>query len=234
MYKHKFLLTVLFGLGGCCLIPAAGATPLLPGQFLVVPNLNVTGETGSLIASTPVGGISYDTEPTCNDICGSITEGVYRESGGTLDFVYQFSNRGPSGTDVISMSNYAPFPIPNQFSTDVQYSDAVPVDNGAGLFLLPLGANGTNPNPTVTNRTANGRTVSYNFSGTQGESAILIVKTNALFYEPGTASIHNDAGTPALAGFFAPVPEPGFYGVLAIGLAAVVLAGKFVKRPTLS
>src|SRR3974377_1523328 len=75
----------------------------------------------------------------------------------------------------------------------------------------------------------------YGNGGGQGESAILIIQTNAPDYTPGSVAligtgskVADSSGvgfgtiynTGKLSGtFLAPIPEPGFYGVLAIGLA---------------
>src|SRR3974377_1684056 len=77
----------------------------------------------------------------------------------------------------------------------------------------------------------------YGNGGAQGESAILIIQTNAPDYTPGSVAligtgskVADSSGvgfgtiynTGKFSGtFLAPIPEPGFYGVLSIGLAGL-------------
>jgi hypothetical protein len=69
------------------------------------------------------------------------------------------------------------------------------------------------------------KTGSYEVNGTS-ESAVLITKTNTARYVPGVPTIQ-DGISQNLSGFFSPIPEPGFYGVLAIGLALTFWAARF-------
>jgi len=110
------------------------------------------------------------------------------------------------------------------------------------LFCSATGATVLNPKPItpgtaptgffqlgnygqIENATKSGQTVPYELNGTS-ESAVLIAKSNTAGYTPGVPSIQ-DGMRQNLSEFFSPIPEPGFYGVLAIGLAMTVWAAKF-------
>jgi hypothetical protein len=70
-----------------------------------------------------------------------------------------------------------------------------------------------------------GKAVPYELNGTSGESAVLIVRTRT-GYIPGLSTVQ-DGISKNISEFFSPIPEPGFYGVLAIGLAMTLWAAKF-------
>jgi hypothetical protein len=72
---------------------------------------------------------------------------------------------------------------------------------------------------------ATAQTVSFG----KGTSA-LFSKTNAAFAVPGTVSIINNGTVDPISGFVAPVPEPGFYGILAAGLSLLFVAVKFRRK----
>jgi hypothetical protein len=98
------------------------------------------------------------------------------------------------------------------------------VCNAGGVASLNVTA-------ATVNEAPNASTLSFNFSKglESGLSSILIVQTTAKAYEPGGVAVQDsrnfnsfDMGLPGYQP--APVPEPGFYGVLAIGLAAILCA----------
>lgn len=176
-------------------------------------------------------------------ICGQYDEAVYRNnSNGTLDFVYQFSNGyAKAGVDAFSVSYYNDNAAwgwaTNAYYTNVEPagflgtpgckyvvtgSPSIPVCNAGGVASL-------NITPATVNESDDGSTLNFNFTkGSEaGFSSILIVQTWAKQYEPGGIAIHDsrnfnsfDLGLPG----YQPVPEPGFYGALSIGLAAIVWA----------
>jgi len=110
------------------------------------------------------------------------------------------------------------------------------------LFCSAAGATVLNPKPItsgttptgfyqlgnygqIENAIKSGQTAPYELNGTS-ESAVLIAKSNTSRYVPSIPSIQ-DGMRQNLSEFFSPIPEPGFYGVLAIGLAMTVWAAKF-------
>jgi hypothetical protein len=208
----------------------AGATVLTPLPSGTTTPILATTETGTLVAGSTVSG-SYNLGTGAS---GTITESVYTEVGGTLDFVYQFTNTSQTdGIGELAVSNFA------GWLTGVGYQTAA-----FGSFSASAG---TNPNPTSASRTGvvasplSGTTVDFNFSPTEAcnsgvgcptpaESAILIVGTNATTISSGFVSII-DGGSQTLMGFESPAPEPRYYGaLLAIGLAMASVVAKSRRK----
>jgi hypothetical protein len=154
-----------------------------------------------------------------------VTEAVYRDGvTGNMDFVYQFNNNSGSLKPIEQMSD-SPY---DMFLTDVQESvTAFGTFTGGGTLSAS------------TDRSVSGGNIAWSGiwggSGSSVTSAILMVKTNANFFQPGTISFIN-AGTVTLNGFFAPsqVPEPTFYGLLGAGLLAMLWVSRKRKasQPT--
>lgn len=207
----------------------AGATVLTPLPSGTTTPIAATTETGTLVAgSTVSGNYNLGTGAT-----GTVTEAVYRETGGTLDFVYQFTNTSlTDGIGELSVSNFA------TWLTGVGYQTAA-----MGPFSI---SQGTDPNPSSASRTGvvanplGGTTVDFNFSPTEAcsgatcttpaESAILIVGTNATTISSGFVSII-DGGSQTLMGFESPAPEPRYYGVfLVLGLAMASVVTKYRRK----
>ncbi len=208
----------------------AGATVLTPLPSGTTTPIAATTETGTLVAGSTVSG-NYNLG---TGAAGTIQESVYQEAGGTLDFVYQFTNTSLSdGIGELSVSNFA------GWLTGVGYQTTA-----LGSFTPSAG---TNPNPSSASRTGvvanplGGTTVDFNFSPTEAcnsgagcptaaESAILIVGTNATTISSGFVSII-DGGSQTLQGFESPAPEPRYYGaLLAIGLAMASVVTKYRRK----
>jgi hypothetical protein len=227
-----------------CLGTPAGATPVTPGMPDTILTL------GSLAGYTQIANTGAQTYNNCATntgnpyptICGQYDEAVYQNnSNGTLDFVYQFSNGYASaGVDTISLSYFndeAPATgwVTNAYYTDLEPagflgkpdckyvvtgSPSVPVCNTGGVAS-------ENIKPTTFNEAPNGSTLSFNFGRglESGLSSILIVQTTAKSYEPGGIAVQGSRNFNSFAldlPGYQPVPEPGFYGVLAIGLAIIL------------
>jgi hypothetical protein len=199
------------------LTAAANATLLAPGgsvgdgTALSPGSLTIFSDTlGSPLASvtTPVATPTYS---------GTLTSAVYQNPGGTLDFLYQFSNSANStdGIERLSMTSFT------GFTTDVGYrTDAVsPFVAGA-------------QQPFFATRSANGSVVGFEFASNNqagpylvspGEaSRTLVVRTNATQYFAGNTAIVD--GFASNAPSFAPsaIPEPAsLAGLATIALGAI-------------
>src|SRR5947209_4090587 len=99
--KKSIVLAAVIALLG--LAPQSQATPLPPGTT-VVPD--VSPETGVATADTFTK--AFDTNAGGIGIKGTIQETVFKEVGGTLDFVYQIAV-DPASNDAVmrlTISNY--------------------------------------------------------------------------------------------------------------------------------
>jgi len=274
----------------------AGATLIDPGTKLnAVP---AGTETGTLVAT--VSG-SYNTITTVKGkdigIAGAVVEAVYSEDSTTssvcavghtcLDFVYQFTETNPNS----GVTSFAASDFDNivDWKTDLSQSSTKANSLAISLFTA---VTGKNPNSTDAQRGNNGPdTVAADGGGTvtfvmadgggtatdsthELESYILIIKTDAPKYVPGSVSLLSNhtatsfvgtgnpspwidaycMGCPGVQGFMpgisnsnvlpafalngtgyfntflAPIPEPGFYGVLAIALAGLFVAVKYRRN----
>jgi hypothetical protein len=180
------------------------ATPVLPGGTvfndtfsasqdirLLADNLNVNWSLGSGSAAAS----------------GTYTDAVYRNTAGTLDFVYQFTESSTSKVGITSTSGYN-FAT---FTTDVGY-----VTNGAalpgGIFMTGTVVPGA---PNYITRSSDGSTITFAFSlspstniGPGVTSSVLMVSTNATKFEAGAGGILA-SGTYNILGFQPTfVPEP--------------------------
>jgi hypothetical protein len=207
---------------------------------------------GSLTGYTQIANTGPETYNNCATnidnahptICGQYDAAVYQNnSNGTLDFVYQFSNGyANAGVDTFGVSYFndeAPASgwVTNAYYTNVEPAGflgtpgcnyivtgnpSVPACSGGGVASL-------NITPATINEAPDSSALSFNFGNglESGLSSILIVQTTARNYEPGGVAIQDsrnfnsfELGLPG----YQPVPEPGFYGALAIGLAVIVWA----------
>jgi len=219
----------------------AGATVLAPAGdcAAVVPTatctklLTTTAETGTLTASHTT---SFDValangQPAMSDAYGTLTEGVYTEGSGMLDFVYQFTETNPAiGLSSVSLGSYA------GFTTDVNYSLVTPIDNGTPGPLFSAVTLVPNDVPIQATRSGiAGSTINFVFNdqpttsgGDAGtESAIMIIRTDATTFRPGSYAVNNMFNQ-TLFGFFAPAPEPRLEGLAVVALFGVVAF--FVRR----
>jgi hypothetical protein len=208
MTKIRILLPLLMLLSMALICLPANATPLPPGGT-VVPSAFV-GSPGTLEATNTA---TFVSTLGVSDFSGTVTEAVYLDSiTNTMDFVYQFTNNATSTRPIEQMSDSA-F---DSFLTDVQQSvTAFGSFTGGGTLAVDA------------TRSAGGGNVawdgSWGGSGSSVTSAILMIKTSANSFMPGTVSFIN-SGTVTLTGFFAPseVPEPTFYGLLGAGLFGLI------------
>ncbi len=236
MNRTRISLAGLFAGTALCLGIPAFATPVTPN------GLDTPLTTGSLAGYTQIANTGAQTYNSCTPntgqtICGQYDEAVYQNnSNGTLDFVYQFTNGYPGdGVDAVSVQHFGGLAVA-AFYTDTEPAGFLGTPGClytviGGIPVCQVGGTpSTNPNPSDVNESLNGQTINFNYtSGLEtGVSSILIVQTSATQYRPGTFAIQDglnyNSAELGLNAFqpFQPVPEPGFYGLVGIGLAGIL------------
>jgi hypothetical protein len=158
---------------------------------------------------------------------GTLTDAVFLNNRGTLDFAYQFTNASSSmvGITETTAYNYG------NFLTDVGY-----VKNGAALpgAKFVTGTTSTGGIPSIISRSPDGSTISFQFNASVAANikpgvttAVLLISTNATRYADAGIGIIA-SGTDNLEGFeplHSTVPEPGF--LLPMGL--ILVLGAFIS-----
>ncbi len=212
--------TLLAAVAVMAVASTANATLLAPGGSVgdgtaqSPGTLSVFGDAlGTPLAqvSTPVATPTYS---------GTLTSAVFTNPGGTLDFLYQFSNDANSsdGIERLTMTSFT------GFTTDVGYrTDAV----------APFAAGAQQP--LLATRSANGSVVGFEFTSSNqpgpylispGEaSRTIVIRTNATQHFVGNTAIID--GFAANAPSFAPseIPEPASLATL-----ATVALGAMMRR----
>jgi hypothetical protein len=209
LFRAKAALVAALTLIACAAVAPAHAdvigTPVISGGGAVPippePGQNLGNET--LLAQVLAAQINSGNP----NLKGSITEAVYRNSAGTLDFAYQLSNTGSVTLGTVVVSDFTGFAT------------------NAGSLTPPLPANASDFNaagvaaPTPSSRTLNGANVffdAFNLAG-GATSAVFFVHTDALdFNALGFANVvanSTDAGGGVVPNLLqpkplAPVPEP--------------------------
>lgn len=175
----------------------------------------------SVAVGGPFGGVlqnqvsTFVSTPTYS---GWAHAAVYKNSGGTMDFYYQFDNLADSRNGIVRITGYDY----TGFTTDV-YQTA------AAFGIFQAGTQSIN----LADRGVSG-VVGFNFlpTGTvsPGKTSYTgIVRTNAEYYQAGSFGIIDGFTTNAVA--FAPaVPEPETYGLMLLGLGLVGFAAKRRNR----
>jgi hypothetical protein len=168
----------------------------------------------SPFASTPTG------------LSGSLESAVYKTASGTLDFFYQITDTtgkvqdlgvpiGAIGGTVsvfYVLSSSSPTPIP-------------PFKAETNTDGIPSFASNTPGSPGIVDFTLSNMKAGVT-------SVIFEVQTTDKTYTTGTANISTTVPRVATASTYSPVPEPGFYGLLAIGLAGLFwVATRRSRRP---
>ena len=170
-----------------------------PGVLTIFTDTNLT-----LMASTsaPVVGAS-------STVFGTLRSSVYMNSGGTLDFYYQYSN--DLNSDPIHRLTMTSF---RNFTTDVGYR-LTPIGQFTGGTIIANEAN----------RNASGSVVGFDYDTPisippGATTATLVIRTNANNWGPGFASVINGSATTVAS--FAPVPEPATIAALGLGAIALI------------
>ena len=201
--------------GMLALTTPAGAIVLTPGNSDVTAT-SFSGAPGTLIATATS---SFTSVLGASDFSGSVTEDVYKDSGtGMMDFVYQFSNNAASGKDIdqMTIADFGGY-INDAYESTGPVFDAFTASSNTSSGVHELAG-----------------TISWDYTTGMvpgATSAIVMIKTNAPTYAPGTISFI-DQGTATLTDFMAPAtaPEPSFIALLGLGLAGIVGAVKQSRR----
>ncbi len=224
------------------------ALPLIPGGTVLNPTFT-TAPAGSPIAVDPVtnttgtlnNGYNWKTSISArNKAAGNYLSAVYLDPvSNQLDFYYQIQNSfSGSGNNQNTLSfNFAITDFTGFLITDVQQVSGMSFSQFSGSTPRTIKS---------VSRSASGSTVTVNLTGTvrPGQnSSVLLLKTNALNFQQGTSTFKflNPptgcvANTPSVCGnayqqpFFLNnldpvlVPEPGFYGMLSMGIGGLLFA----------
>lgn len=204
------------------LTPPASATPLAAGTSCIVgvdcgsPGPNFTPDSVGTLLNTVTRKVTGVNSAKVVRFTGQLKSAVYQEASGYLTFYYQYYADLGSATavDGFSMTDFAGYTVNAGYRTD---------NLGGGFFSTG------SKTPRELSLDVTGSVVGFdykspNFGVLSGGtiSNIMVIKTNAKSYTTGSTQII-DGGVDTVS-TFAPVPEPGFYGVLSVGLAGLALA----------
>lgn len=209
---------IMLPLGGTVSLPGGDTYNNSAGS--VAPGATEIASTTVAINLSPVSGLRGVT----------MTEEVFREAGGTLDFLYQINNTlGSESVTSIALTNFT-FSAISPFTTRVGYTTTLPVQSGTALFTSP----GTE-SPISATRTVGGGQITFNFTGVNGIAAgtlsnVFFIRTNATAYDAGGTVTANGAhsNTGVLVLEPASVPEPS--SVTLLGLGAAIGLGALRRR----
>src|SRR5688572_18664664 len=198
------LLTVLASASAQAILLVPGArvgrgTAEAPGVLTIFTDTSLT-----LLASN-----SMAVNGASGTVSGTLRSSVYMNSGGTLDFYYQYTN--DVGFDPIHRLTMSSF---RNFTTDVGYR-LTPIGQFTAGTIIPNEAN----------RNTSGSVVGFDFDTPVSippgaTTQTLVIRTNANQWGPGFASVINGSATTVAS--FAPVPEPATMAALGLGALALI------------
>ena len=179
--KKGELIACLAILATALAVSPAHATVLAPGGGVTVPDAgfgSITYSGGTVVASYINEAATFDPGTS-----GTLTTEVIKEAAGTYDFLYQITATSTKSTDIhqLTATDFAG-PTPGYYATNVQFGTA-----GAPFSAV------TAPVMYGADRSTDGSTIGWTFTaGTSGgiaangESYVMIVKTNATSYTAGS------------------------------------------------
>ncbi|MBL8211666.1 MAG: PEP-CTERM sorting domain-containing protein [Bryobacterales bacterium] len=186
------------------------ATPIAPGGNIPAGGVNSIASlfAGDLLLASTSGMFN---SAVAGDFSGYYTASVYRNSSGTLDFVYSYNSDSNSRHSIqsVTMSNFA------GFTTDLYFIATL-----AGIDPAILSGN-------AATRSSDGQNVKFLYDTTgvaAGQTAdTLIIRTNATLYTAGTFTFQNGSTSTVTAYSPTNVPEPATYALIGSSLAALGL-----------
>ena len=177
------------------------AIPIFPGGFEIYPGPEPAPIGAAVVAQITMPFAGADIQ---GEVISTVLTGDLLNPFGGLTFTYEINVDQAAGHPLgsFSVGNYGPY------LTDMSWSPD----------LNPLGVA-----PTYMDRSLLGEVLHYDFSMLGGpgiwggeSSALMVVRTDALFYQPTIASVINSGS--AEVNSFAPiaVPEPASAGLIAL------------------
>ncbi len=184
----------------------AFANVLAPGGTVAPDNLSIVGDTSvaftGFLPYTSVGGV----------YSGTYAAEVFRNAGGTLDFLYYFTL--------------------NSSTTPGEQIEAASVSNFGG-FLTDVGICSagciTGPSPVaptdISRSGGTGDIITFHYPSPNGvkvgeNTFVLEISTDAKFFKAGTFNLIDD-DVAVLKGYAPAVPEPGSLALLGSGLIGI-------------
>jgi hypothetical protein len=221
-FMKRFILALALA-GGLLVTAAPARAASLIGNDFVTPD-NITGNfpSGSIIASS-----TQQLSSVGNTFTATLYSAVYRETGGTLDFIYQVSNSANSfdalehvvNSSFTGFTTSASYALASALSSD----PSSPFVTGTVVPFLARRSGGT----------AGESNVSFDFAPfvLPGQTSdLLVIQTNARTFIPGMTLVTDSQS--ASYNTFAPsaVPEPASMVLLGGCLAGLGAVGAWRRR----
>lgn len=218
---------VWWSLLASCVLSPLGATVLGPSGCTGLGIISCPGAVasfnGDALGTFVVGSTSAVSTASIN---GTLRAAVYKKADDTLDFYYQFTSAGPDPVRAITHFDFSTWVTDVGTRTD----DFDGVGGSVGVNFT----SGVLQAPSYINRNVTGSTVGFNYQdplptlSTGETSYTMVIKTNSKIWAIGNTAVID--GVSANVFTFAPVPEPTFYGLLALGVAGLFGAARYRRR----
>jgi hypothetical protein len=218
-------------------VPTDGSTVDLQTATATVASLGLVG--GPLATASSPYSIVGGTRRNPQDLSGTLISAVYRTSGGTLDFFYQLEQNPKS--PAVPFDNSATqdlfAPVVSGISSNGGYISSGSLTGSP--FLTPTIISGFKAGTKTLTASQNTFSVDFHLNQlpltnnpTRTTSAVFVLATGVNQYQDDFAQV--SAGTISAQNIptFSPTPEPGFYGALAVGLAALFASVTRAKKTT--